>query len=531
MRPVVYVDIDATEGLNTGYSWTDAFTDLSEAINYAVWGQEIWIAAGTYLPSLCPNLETCTDRERHFTVRRGIPIYGGFDGAETARAERDWETNQTILSGDFNGDDSWNAGTRTWENISENATHVFYHDWTIAPHLDETAILDGVIITGGNADSTEWMHQQGGGMINWYNNSPVIVNTVFYGNSATASGGGMLNQENSSPTVTDCTFERNVSLFGAGMNNSDNSDPVVTGTLFTDNGMLLSADGSGGGMANNNNQPVITDCVFEGNIASSGGAMNNSASTLIIDSCSFIANQGTGGGAIANKSASQALIQNSLFYDNTAQDAGAINHREGDLVIISCEFLDNTSSRMAGALVNNTATATIVNSLFLNNTTAQFGGAILSIYSDPIITNCTISGNHAGGYGGGIGNGEADTVLRNSIVWGNTAGAAGPNIFNAPEGNAFGPYFAASNPTYAYNDIQGCGGSGAWVGALGTDGGNNIDTDPLFIGSGDDPFDLQATSPCVDTGSNALVPAEITTDILGDARIQNTTVDMGAYEQ
>jgi len=185
-------------------------------------------------------------------------------------------------------------------------------------------------------------------------------------------------------------------------------------------------------------------------------------------------------------------------------------------------------------VLNNLSAVTITNSVFSNNTAAQFAGAILSMYSDPIITNCTISGNHAGAYGGGIGNGESDTVLRNSIVWGNTAGVAGANVFNVPEGNAFGPYFATSNPTYAYSDIEGSGGSGAWVAAFGADGGGNIDADPLFVGSGDDPFDLQAGSPCINTGDNTLIPVGITTDILGDLRIQPETtgvVDMGAYEQ
>ncbi|HNT29170.1 MAG TPA: choice-of-anchor Q domain-containing protein, partial [bacterium] len=69
---------------------------------------------------------------------------------------------------------------------------------------------------------------------------------------------------------------------------------------------------------------------------------------------------------------------------------------------------------------------------------------------------------------------------------------------------------------------------------FGTDNGNNIDLDPLFVGSGADPLDLQATSPCIDAGSNALVPEGILYDILGDARIQTGpagVVDMGAYEQ
>src|SRR5690606_20068338 len=38
-------------------------------------------------------------------------------------------------------------------------------------------------------------------------------------------------------------------------------------------------------------------------------------------------------------------------------------------------------------------------------------------------------------------------------------------------------------------------------------------------------------SPAINTGSNAAIPAGITTDIEGSVRLQGGTVDMGAYEK
>jgi hypothetical protein len=89
--------------------------------------------------------------------------------------------------------------------------------------------------------------------------------------------------------------------------------------------------------------------------------------------------------------------------------------------------------------------------------------------------------------------------------------------------------------TVIYSNIE--GGSGeSWFGT------GCIDVDPLFFNVADlpgadgifatidDGLHLTSTSPSMNTGSNAAVPAVLTKDIAGLYRIQNETVDMGAYE-
>ena len=69
------------------------------------------------------------------------------------------------------------------------------------------------------------------------------------------------------------------------------------------------------------------------------------------------------------------------------------------------------------------------------------------------------------------------------------------------------------------------------------DGGNNKDADPQFswpvnpatAPTTDGDSHLMSGSPAVDAGNNSHVTT--TTDLDGEARIQNGTVDMGAYEQ
>lgn len=60
-----------------------------------------------------------------------------------------------------------------------------------------------------------------------------------------------------------------------------------------------------------------------------------------------------------------------------------------------------------------------------------------------------------------------------------------------------------------------------------TPGTGELNVDPLF--NGDGPT-LQNTSPLIDAGANEAVPAGITTDLEGRARITNGTVDIGALE-
>ncbi|MGI6689095.1 MAG: Ig-like domain-containing protein [Christensenellales bacterium] len=78
-------------------------------------------------------------------------------------------------------------------------------------------------------------HHNGGGMCNASNSSPTVTNCTFSENTAKDIGGGMHNAGNSSPTVTNCTLSDNTAtLSGGGMSNYSTS-PILANTILWGN--------------------------------------------------------------------------------------------------------------------------------------------------------------------------------------------------------------------------------------------------------------------------------------------------------
>ncbi len=289
-------------------------------------------------------------------------MYGGFAGTETQRDDRDWDAHPTVLSGDIDRDDILDDG---------NAYHV-----VTGSGVDETAILDGFTITGGNADEISLYRYFGGGMYNETGN-PTLTNINFLNNSA-YSGGGVFN-DTSSPTLTNVNFSGNSATYGGGgMYNSSNSKPTMTNVTFSGN-----SSGDGGGMVNSSNsKPTMTNIIFSSNSATYSG------------------------GGMVNSSNSNPTMTNVTFTGNSAGYPG-------------------------GGMYNLFSNPTLTNVTFTGNY-ADEGGGMVNFYSNPTLTNVSFSNNSAGAYGGGMCNYSSTPKLTNSIVWGN----APDQIYNDPDSTA-----------------------------------------------------------------------------------------------
>jgi predicted outer membrane repeat protein len=379
-QSVWYVDKTATMGGNTGTSWTDAFTDLQNALKNPslVAGDEIWVAAGTYKPT------SGSDRAVSFTLVSGVGLYGGFAGTETTRAERDWNTHLTILSGDIDLDGE------------EDSYHVVLSQSTSG------TVLDGFTVTGGQADGSSFSSQRGGGMFS-YQSSTTLANVTFSGNSATAGGGGLeVFAGVSSTTLAHVTLSGNSTIAGGGgLEIIGGASPTLTNVTFNAN----SAD-NGGGMATQDISPTLTNVTFNGNSADSGGGgmYDGSGSSPTLTNVTFSGNSAAWGGGMYTSGEASATLTNVIFSGNSASTGG-------------------------GVLIDGSIAVTLTNATFSTNS-ATTGGGMYSGGCSPTLTNCILWGDSAGEI---VRSGSGAPTVTYSIIQGGWSGAGGNNLGSDPQ--------------------------------------------------------------------------------------------------
>lgn len=129
-QTIIYVDDDAN-GSNDGTSWANAYTDLHTALgNNTVPNAQIWIAEGFY--TRISNYQT-------FTIDDNESLFGGFNGTETNLNQRDFYTNETIISGDVGWNDQGQVSPSN-SYMHDNAKNI------ITIHSDGEVQIDGVIL-------------------------------------------------------------------------------------------------------------------------------------------------------------------------------------------------------------------------------------------------------------------------------------------------------------------------------------------------------------------------------------------------
>ena len=246
------------------------------------------------------------------------------------------------------------------------------------------------------------------------------------------------------------------------------------------------------------------------------GRLSSPAATFRNDSA------GTGGGGLVSFTA-DVTVADSIFSSNTAGvGGGGIAVYSGSLTLEFSDLSGNhAGSTGGGGICDFGGALTIANSTIADNSAASQGGGLLVVNGSSLtVFDDTIAGNTAPN-GGGLDNVSGTVTIGNTIMAENTVTTSGPD--------ALGTFASQGNNLIGETD-----GSSGWVSSDLT-GTIAMPLDPLLapLGNYGGPTQTMALlpgSPAIDAGSNALIPAGVTTDQRGCPRIINSVVDIGAFE-
>lgn len=332
-------------GTTNGQGWAKGI-NLQSALSTAAAGDEIWVAAGTYSPGPA-RLDT-------FTLKSNVPVYGGFAGTESARADRNFASNISILNGDVANNDN-PVVSASDPNRSENTEHIVTGNVA-------NITLDGFTLQGGNANGAN----PGGGALFNDNVSSIYNNLIFKANTGVNGGAVLLNS--GTPTISNSSFINNASSgAGAGIFNMGFANPTFNNLTFMNN-----ASGNGGGIYNNSGTITLNNGIFISNTATGplggGGMYNAPSSTANVTKAAFIDNSGTNGGGVYNYTSSP-VYTNVVFTGNstTGQGGGMFNNVSSNPKLVNVTMNGNTATGGGSALYNASGSPVFVNVLLWNN--------------------------------------------------------------------------------------------------------------------------------------------------------------------
>lgn len=482
---VRYVKAGAT---GDGSSWASAAGSLQTAINNSEAGDEVWVAAGTYIPE--ELIKSSRPLSRAFMLKDGVSVYGGFAGTETDKAERAMKTggkaydfvNETILSADDDQPDTWvrefqDATTyryawRVENSVIPGTASNYHHVLYAAAEISQPTEINGLTLKGANAN--DYKSKAAGGALYAKGNITlkacrVVENSAWFKNESTTSsdtnGGAVYLDGKGSAAITECLFARNYAHSSYGR--------AIGGAVYAKN-------------------VNISKCDFEDCVAlEMGGAVYNMGGT--VENCTFTACYGASGGAVYNDG---KAAHNVIYECRGLLGGGIYNISEASYNIVADCYADmiemgENNGGKGGGIYNESGD--LLGSVVFNNT--AFAGGGIYVKGGRVI-NCTVQNNMLRAESD-----EANIGFENKVT-----GEAGVlNTIGNP--NADRANFI--KPTM-FNGVA----------------KNATDTAAVRVAE----WALAAGSEFVDAGTPTEGIVE-DTDISGNPRIAGTAIDKGAYER
>ncbi len=272
------------------------------------------------------------------------------------------------------------------------------------------------------------------------------------------------------------------------------------------------------------------DSQFSSNTARGGrgGAISSACHGMNLDHSGFSNNIGYDGGAVydapfaPSSSVSRSYFRQCYFRGNEATHRGGAVTLSDRARFLGCVLVDNSARVLGSAIVVSQSEAEILSCVITGNRDANWalvsipGTSNLGITTPELnLVNSTVAANTSG-----VAADAGILGIQNSIVMGNTvpgsfAGdiAAGPGVTRNFSYSMLGGSWSGTHllPTSeVFRDVD------------------NPDGPDGIFATADDGLALRLDSTAVNAGSNPL--ALSTKDVLGEARVRDGTVDLGAYE-
>ena len=361
-------------GFNNGSDWYFAYTDIQDCIDkIADGGGEIWVANGTYKPTTYIPWRSSTSPESYsFVLYDNISMYGGFNGTEDNRNERDWYNNPTYLSCDevVNG-----------------------KECSILVTAAMNCIIDGFIFTGSRLSGGSSRRRRLGGLDDdddMYMERGIDIDI----NSNTNTRRDL--QGSYSISISDVLSSSSLGRGGGVFSNGTNI--VIVNSIFYDLQAI-----KGGGVycigystsdRDNAQSPEIINTAFIGNIALRGSAITGDVyCDFTCSDCIFRNNYCTEkGGAIYLDWDCDISINNSIFNENEAFEAGGCIAADGgsEVFLESTEMYNNSAYWEGGCLYSGSHGYTAVQGFWLedvvfNGNYAPYGYDDIWLWMDNIL--------------------------------------------------------------------------------------------------------------------------------------------------
>jgi len=516
-----------------------------------------------------------------------VRLYGGFLGTESVLNQRDWLANPTILNGDIGiaGDSTDNSyNVVYWHQPDSNSvldgfilTNGVADYNQLSNARDRRKCGGGLYLNGEaweaypNVLNCTFRHNTarnfgGGAMINGAGDgsvSPRFFNCRFEYNHSLQNGGGMYWYAGAyverGVDVDSCVFEHNLAnSSGGGVQFTElpgiNSFHLNKCNII--NNLALQSFGGGVylqvGRQNNLSESSITSTKFEYNESVDGPAMAiypfsfQELNKIKIAECTFSYNK-----LIINNSDKATVYvdilpsqnQNAVIHDlnfNNNSNTPYLFYITNDIMSLSkfenMVFHDNVN--YSGLLVSSADTVVFSNSYFQNN--EGYYLTVTSVTKELVFKNVLICDNVTEFRNiNPVGNTYSANYI-NSLLYNNNIG----NSFISPLGdpknvyyrntiisdaNNIDKYFLSKSGSSVEHSSLSVPDCSALPSNVTCGPGNLFNVDPQFRDTANGDFTLLPCSPLINAGNNNVLNLPLT-DLNGDPRIQEGTVDIGTYE-